>query len=76
MKILPKAYWIAHVTVTDNGGLTDTATTAANVNASPVEVARFEAGRATVRISPAVLNDHVRSVMRRFGIQGHGWIDR
>ena len=33
---------------------------------SLLDVARFEAGRARLRPSPAVLNDHVRAVVRRF----------
>ena len=33
---------------------------------SLLDLARFEAGKARVRLSPAVLNDHIRDVLRRF----------
>lgn len=33
---------------------------------SLLDVARFEAGRAQLRLVPAVLNDHVRAVVKRF----------
>jgi signal transduction histidine kinase len=33
---------------------------------SLLDVSRFEAGKATLRLAPAVLNDHIRAVIRRF----------
>ena len=33
---------------------------------SLLDVSRFEAGKAQLRLSPAVLNDHIRAVVKRF----------
>jgi two-component system, NtrC family, sensor histidine kinase KinB len=33
---------------------------------SLLDVSRFEAGKATLRLAPAALNDHIRAVVRRF----------
>lgn len=38
---------------------------------SLLDVARFEAGRAKVRLSPSVLNDHIREVVRRSAPLAH-----
>lgn len=47
------------------GGISCTGDILSMVN-SLLDVSRFEAGKAQIRKTPAVLNDHVRSIVRRF----------
>lgn len=55
----------ANVTDSLREGVTCTEDILEMVN-SLLDVARFEAGKQQLRLAPAVLNDHVRAVVRRF----------